>query len=108
MTIKFWFKKGQLLAPFLFLFLLSSCAGTRPLVEQSRAHIAKKYAKENGALNHSPKNFHKGMSLLKKADTLFEERRYKEAQKSYYYAMKYFEKAELRSRVQNVKIGGGF
>lgn len=106
MTFELSELKGRYLAPFLFLLLLISCAGTRPLIEQSRAHSAMSFAKENGALKHSPKNFRKGLSLLQKADVLFEERRYKDAKEKYYYSMKYFEKAETRARLSNAKNGG--
>lgn len=105
MTFELSGLKGRYLAPFLFLVLLSSCAGTRPLIEQSRAHSAMAYAKENGALKSSPKNYRKGLSLLQKADALFEERRYNDAKEKYYYAMKYFEKAEVRARLSNIKNG---
>jgi len=65
------------------------------------------YAKENGAIKRSPINFRKGLSLLKKADKLFEDRRYGDAQKNYVYALKYFEKSETKARLLNIKDGGG-
>ena len=100
--------KGCLSAPLLILVVVVvvGCAGTRPLIEQSRAHVARHHAKENGATKHSPKNYRMGLSLLKKADQLFKDRRYGEAQKHYAYAMKYFEKSEVRARLLNVKEGG--
>ena len=97
-----------MLAPFLILLLITGCAGTRPLLDQSRAHAAMSYAKENGAQRRSPKNYRMGLSYLKKADRLFEERRYKDAKENYIYAMKYFEKSEVRARLLNAKDGGVF
>lgn len=67
-----------------------------------------KYARENGAQKHSPKNYRQALSLLRKADIFYERREYKKAQKNYYYAMRYFEKAEVRARLMNLKTGGGF
>lgn len=108
MADHFSYKKG-LIAPFLVLcFILASCAGSPPLKEQAKAHIAKKYAKENGALKNSPKNYRKALSLLKYADDLFEDRVYKKSKKIYVYSRKYFEKAELRSRLINIKKGADF
>jgi hypothetical protein len=102
-------KKGLRLAPFLFLpIIFAACAGTRPLLDQSRAHAAQNYARANGGMQRSPKNYRMGLSLLKKADRFFEERRYAEAKKHYIYAMKYFEKSETRARLLNVKDGGVF
>lgn len=88
------------------LSFLISCAGTRPLKEQSRAHVAKVYAKENGALKVSPKRYRAGFLTLKKADKYFENRLYKKAEKAYISAIKYFEKAELKARLSNAKGEG--
>lgn len=105
MTIN-WIKKKGLLAPFLVLCLvLTSCAGSPPLKEQAKAHIAKKYAKDNGALKNSPQSYRKGLRLLKYADDLYEKRVYKKSVKAYVYSRKYFEKAELESRLINIKKG---
>lgn len=109
LSVDLMIRKGHLLAPFLVLMLsMTGCAGSRPLLDQSRAHTAMSYAKENGAMKRSPKNYRMGVSLLKKADRLYEKRRFSEAKKHYIYATKYFEKSEVRARLLNVKDGGVF
>ena len=99
-------KKGPF-ASFLVvpILIITGCAGTRPLLDQSRAHAAMSYAKENGAIKGSPKNYRRGASLLKKADQLFEQRRFSKAKKHYVHAMKYFEKSEVRARLLSKKSG---
>jgi hypothetical protein len=87
---------------------LASCAGTPPKFERATAVAAQKYAKRNYARKHAPKLYQQGSIYLKKAHELFENRVYKEAGAAYGKARLYFEKAETKARIVQMKQGGMF
>lgn len=91
-----------------FILFIVSCAGSPPLVEQSIAVEAERYAKNNNALKYAPKTYRRGSEYLRLAHDFFEKRVYPKAKTAYIYARKYFERAEVKSRVDQVKSGGGF
>lgn len=99
--------KGLISALFLCMSLVA-CAGTPPLVEKATAEVAYDYAKKNRALKYRPKFFRAGVIYLKKADRFFEERIYNKAKTAYTMARRYFEKAEMDSRIEQIKNGGEF
>jgi hypothetical protein len=103
--------KGLLKALFLYLslsFLLSSCAGMPPLVEQAKAVEAQKFAKKNYALKYAAPLYRRGVLYLKDGHKKFEKRVYEKARKSYDIARRYFEKSETKARITQIKKGGEF
>lgn len=106
---KIQFKKGLFKALFLFqVVTLVGCAGTPPLVEQARAIEAGKYAKQNYAAKYASSFYIKGSAYLKKAHEYFENRVYEKAKNAYIVSMRYFEKAENKARISQIKKGGEF
>lgn len=91
-----------------FLFGVASCAGSPPLVEQAKAVEAEKYARTNYALKYAPKTYRAGKRYLKQAHAFYEKRVYAKAKQSYEFARQYFEKAETKARITQVKKGGEF
>lgn len=91
-----------------FLSSLAGCAGTRPLIEQAKAVEAEKYARTNYALKYAPKTYQAGKRYLKQAHAFYEKRVYAKAKQSYDIARQYFEKAETKARITQVKKGGEF
>lgn len=90
------------------ILFIAACAGRPPLIEQATAVEAEKYAQKNHALKYAPTYFRKGSVYLKRAHQYFEKRLYEKAKESYLYARRYFEKAETKSRLTQIKKGGTF